>query len=112
MSAVARIRTATTALTGAALALISTPAMASEYRFLNEVTYKLYVIHQTFENAIFFIGSFALAVLAIFAFFGKFKWTHFFALAAGIVLIGYADDVIFFFSGGGIATNPVVNPAR
>lgn len=59
---------------------------------------KICQVYQTAKNIVFIIGGLGLIVLAIFAFFGRFKWTHFFALAGGIFLVAMTTQFLAFFS--------------
>lgn len=54
-------------------------------------------------NIIYVIGGIGLLVMAVFAFIGRFKWGHFFALAGGLFLVAATDLLIQYLTGGSVA---------
>jgi hypothetical protein len=54
-------------------------------------------------SVIYVIGGIGLLVMAVFAFVGRFKWGHFFALAGGLFLVAATDLLINYLSGGQVA---------
>jgi hypothetical protein len=54
-------------------------------------------------SVIYVVGGIGLLVMAVFAFVGRFKWGHFFALAGGLFLVAATDLLINYLSGGQIA---------
>jgi hypothetical protein len=54
-------------------------------------------------SVIYVVGGIGLLVMAVFAFVGRFKWGHFFALAGGLFLVAATDLLINYLSGGQVA---------
>lgn len=54
-------------------------------------------------NIIYVVGGIGLLVMAVFAFVGRFKWGHFFALAGGLFLVAATDLLIQYLTGGSVA---------
>lgn len=54
-------------------------------------------------NIIYVVGGIGLLVMAVFAFIGRFKWGHFFALAGGLFLVAATDLLIQYLTGGSVA---------
>ena len=86
-------------LTFAVMALFPFTADAT---FLTTATQKISQVHQAAIGIVYTIGGLGLIVLAIFAFFGRFKWTYFFALAGGIFLVAVTNQLIVFLNGKAI----------
>ena len=70
------------------------PGTRSSEPFLAEGQSKIEEVYTAVRNVIWYVGGFGLIVLGIMAFFGKFKWAHFLALAGGLFLIGVTDQLI------------------
>lgn len=51
-------------------------------------------------QAVYSIGTIGLVVLGVFAFFGRFKWAHFFSLAGGMFLVTMATQLFAFLQTG------------
>ena len=62
--------------------------------FLGKGQTKVEEVYTAVRDVIWYVGGFGLIVLGIMAFFGRFKWQHFFALAGGLFLIGVTDQLI------------------
>lgn len=92
-------RLALTLFIAFALVLIAGPSHA---QFLEEACGRLYEVYEAARNGVYIVGGIGLIVLAIFAFFGRFKWTHLFALAGGIFLVAITDQLIMWLGGDGI----------
>jgi hypothetical protein len=54
-------------------------------------------------NIIYVVGGIGLLVMAVFAFVGRFKWGHFFALAGGLFLVAATDLLIQYLTGGSVS---------
>lgn len=70
--------------------------------FLEDANSKVQEVYDAVRQVIYYVGGLGLIVLAIFAFFGRFKWTHFFALAGGLFLVGATDQLIQYLGDGNI----------
>jgi len=57
------------------------------------------------KSIVYVIGGIAALTLGVLAFFGRFKWTTFFALVGGIFLIAIFDQILSFASQGGSAAS-------
>jgi type IV secretory pathway VirB2 component (pilin) len=53
------------------------------------------------RKIVYIIGGIAALTLGVLAFFGRFKWTTFFALVGGIFLIAIFDQVLQYAGAGG-----------
>ena len=105
MSRLTRLLTCGAAATAVAATALFSPDTAladsasdANTRFLTDAETKIQTIYDAVRKVLYYVGGLGLIVLAIFAFFGKFKWTHFFALAGGLFLIGIADQLIRWLS--------------
>jgi hypothetical protein len=94
----------------AALALVLVPDLAYAFgggaggvntQFLQQGTARITVLYNTARTIIYVIGAIGLIVLAIFSFFGKWKWNYFFALAGGMFMVAMVDLFINFLGGQG-----------
>lgn len=75
----------------------------SNGQFLTEAQIKVWEIYDTLKNVIYIVGGIGIIVLAVFAFFGRFEWKHFFALAGGLFLVALTAELIYYL--GGDASN-------
>jgi len=85
----------------AAMVLHANLALANfeNEQFLNRSTNLVNAIYETATTIIYTVGGIGVMVLAVMAFFGKFKWTHLLALAGGLFLVGATDLLIQFLTG-------------
>lgn len=90
---------ATMALAFALFALFPDQAHAT---FLQTGANKVLEIYRTAVSVIYVIGGLGIIVMAIFAFAGRFKWTHFFSIAGGIFLVAVTNELIMWLGGSGI----------
>jgi hypothetical protein len=82
-----------------AQAVFAPPQSELETTFMQKVM----AIYRTLRNIIYVVGAIGLIVMAVFAFFGKFQWKYFFALAGGMFLVAVTGLLIDFL--GGDVTN-------
>ncbi len=57
------------------------------------------------KKIVYIIGGIAALTLGVLAFFGRFKWTTFFALVGGMFLIAIFDQIVGFATTGGQSAN-------
>ncbi len=74
-------------------------AWAADEQILSDAVEKIKAVWTNLRQVIYIIGGIGLVVMAIFAFFGRFKWGHFLALAGGLFLVASADALIRFLGG-------------
>lgn len=85
------------------------PALADENQttWLSKSQAKVNAVYTYARSTVFLGGGLGIIVLAVLAFFGRFQWGRFFALAGGIVLVGVTTELISFLSDSGV--QPVGN---
>lgn len=66
---------------------------------LGDAVDKVNKVWESLRQVIYILGGIGLVVMAIFAFFGRFKWGHFLALCGGLFLVAGADALISFLGG-------------
>lgn len=81
-----------------AAAFLLSPMMAHA-DFLAEGQQRIEDIWDIMRSTIYVVAAIGLGILGIFAFFGRFKWGHFFALAGGVFLVAVADQLIEWLGG-------------
>jgi type IV secretory pathway VirB2 component (pilin) len=79
-----------------------TPEAAMAQAVFGEAEDRVWQLYEALRGIVYVVGGIGIIVLAIFAFFGRFKWTQFFALAGGMFLIAMTDQLIQFLGGEGI----------
>jgi type IV secretory pathway VirB2 component (pilin) len=84
----------------AAAVALGLPADAMAQGILNEAYNRVSMVSNMATNVVYLIGTIGLVVLGVFAFFGRFKWAHFFALAGGIFLVALANQLFGFLRSG------------
>ena len=97
-----QLNRATTLQIATALVLLSAYALFPETAFANiltEAENKLQSVWDTFRKVIYVLAAIGLGVGAIAAFFGKWKWGHFLALAGGVFLVAFFDQLVQFLGG-------------
>lgn len=60
------------------------------------------------RTIVYVIGGVATLSLGVLAFFGRFKWTTFFALVGGLFMIAIFDQILGFATAQGSGVNGVV----
>lgn len=73
------------------IAVAADPAYAD---FLGTAESKIQQLYESMKRVVFIVGAIGIIVLAVFAFFGRFKWTTFFMIAGGIFLVGITSQLI------------------
>lgn len=76
-------------------------AQAVNTQILTSASSRVQAVYQQVSTIVWYIGAFGIIVLAILAFFGRFPWTRFFALAGGLFLIAFIQQLIQFLGGTG-----------
>lgn len=59
-------------------------------------------VYNTAISVVYFIGGIGIIVMALFAFLGRFKWVHFFAICGGLFLVAATNTLIQFLGGTGV----------
>lgn len=85
----------------AVLAAFLLSPMVAQADFLAEGQARVEEIWDVMRSTIYVVAAIGLGVLGVFAFFGRFKWGHFFALAGGVFLVAVADQLISWLGGDG-----------
>ena len=62
---------------------------AAAQAFLEDKTNKIMELYSTLKRVIYVVGGIGIIILALFAFFGRFKWQHFWGIVGGFVLVAY-----------------------
>lgn len=86
------------AIAAAAAVLIGLPSDAFAQGILSAGIQRINTVQQYAVSATFSLGTIGLVVLGVFAFFGRFKWTHFFSLAGGMFLVTMATQLFSFIA--------------
>ena len=87
------------ATSAAILTLVAAEGAQAEGNVLAQTEGKVREIYNTVWSVTMVIGGVGLIVMAIMAFFGKFKFTHLLALAGGLFLLGMTNPLIDYLVG-------------
>lgn len=93
----------TTALAFVSFVLLVSAAHADSVntQILTSASSRVQAVYTQTATIVWYIGAFGIIVLAVLAFFGRFPWTRFFALAGGLFLIAFIQQLIQFLGGSG-----------
>jgi len=80
--------------------LVGLPSDAFAQGILTAGLQRVQAVQTAAVQAVYAVGTIGLVVLGVFAFFGRFKWTHFFALAGGMFLVVLATQLFSFIQSG------------
>ena len=76
-------------------------AFADTPEFLEQACDKVWQVWDYGKTAVYVIAGIGILVMAVFAFFGRFKWSHLFALGGGVLLVATAAELIEWLGGRG-----------
>jgi uncharacterized membrane protein len=85
----------------AAAVLLLVPSDAFAQTVLDEAAKRIVTVASFATMTVYSVGTIGLVVLGAFAFFGRFKWAHFFALAGGMFLVTMSTQLFSFLAGHG-----------
>lgn len=90
------------------LPMLAEAAAAGSGAFLSSAASVVTSVYQTAISVVYFIGGIGIIVMALFAFLGRFKWVHFFAICGGLFLVAATNTLIQFLGGTGVTGSGLI----